>query len=54
MFLTFPAFSAGELTPLLDGRSDLAALKMGCRLARNMIPQRLGGKIGRASCRERV
>jgi hypothetical protein len=47
MFLTFPAFSAGELTPLLDGRSDLAALKMGCRLARNMIPQRLGGMLQR-------
>lgn len=47
MFLTFPAFSAGELSPLLEGRQDLDALKSGCRLARNVIPQRLGPLLQR-------
>lgn len=47
MFLTIPGFSAGELSPLLQGRQDLAALKMGCVRARNVIPLRLGGMAQR-------
>ena len=47
MYLQFPSFTAGELSPLLEGRSDLAALRMGCRLVRNMIPQKLGPLLQR-------
>lgn len=47
MFLSFPAFSAGELSSLLDGRNDLSALKMGLRKGRNLIPQRLGPALQR-------
>lgn len=47
MFLSYPGFVAGELSPQLEARQDLNALKMGLRLARNVIPTRLGGLLQR-------
>jgi hypothetical protein len=47
MFLNFPGWPAGELSSLLDGRSDLAALKQGLRRGRNVIPHQLGGMLQR-------
>lgn len=40
-------FSAGEFSPLLEGRTDLAAAASGCRRLRNMIPRALGGAFQR-------
>lgn len=47
MFLSFPGFSAGELSISLEGRSDLDALRQGARRFRNMIPTRLGAALQR-------
>lgn len=37
------AFNAGELSPLLEGRSDLAGYAAGVRTLRNLIPLKAGG-----------
>jgi hypothetical protein len=36
------SFNAGELTPLVDARSDVAKYKAGCRTLENMIPLSYG------------
>ena len=40
-------FQAGEFSPLLEGRTDLAQAASGCRLLRNAIPRALGGAFQR-------
>lgn len=40
-------FQAGEFSPLLEGRTDLAQAASGCRLMRNAIPRALGGAFQR-------
>jgi hypothetical protein len=47
MQFLYAGFQAGELSPLLDGRVDLEALRSGCRLMRNAIPQKLGAGFQR-------
>ena len=36
------SFQAGEMSPLLEGRGDIEAIRSGCRRLRNMIPVGLG------------
>lgn len=43
------SFNGGEVTPLLEGRTDLQALTRSCRLLRNFIPQSGGAAIRRPS-----
>jgi len=43
MNLLVNAFNAGELTPELEGRSDLEKLRKACRVLRNTVPRPLGG-----------
>lgn len=54
MFLQIPGFSAGELSPQLQGRQDLQALKLGCRKLRNMLPARLGNILQRPGFMKRA
>ena len=44
MSLKYPivAFNSGELTPLIDARSDVEKYKSGCRTLENMIPRIYG------------
>jgi len=41
------SFNAGELSPLLDGRSDLAKYQAGCRILKNMLPTPYGAAVRR-------
>ena len=47
MHFLHSGFQTGEVSPLLDGRADLDALRYACRRVRNMIPQKLGGVFQR-------
>lgn len=40
-------FNAGELSPLVDVRSDTGKYRTGCRLLRNFIPRAVGGVFSR-------
>lgn len=40
-------FNAGELSPLIDVRSDTGKYRTGCRRMRNMIPRAVGGAFSR-------
>ena len=44
---TYTSFNAGELTPLLDGRTDADIYTRGCRVLTNFIPTTQGGAIKR-------
>lgn len=41
------SFNAGELSPLLDGRSDLVKYQQGCRTLKNMVPTPYGAAVRR-------
>jgi hypothetical protein len=43
MNLLVNAFNSGELTPELEGRTDLEKLRKACRILRNTVPRPLGG-----------
>ena len=45
------AFNAGELSPLLDGRSDLQKYYSGCRTLENMLVMSYGGATRRPGTR---
>lgn len=45
------SFNAGELSPLLDGRVDVAKYSNGCRLTENFIPTVQGPAVRRAGTR---
>jgi hypothetical protein len=47
----FSTFNAGELSPLLDGRTDIAKYKNGCRTVENFIPSVQGPAVRRAGTR---
>lgn len=40
-------FAAGELSPLLDARTDLDSYSAGCRILKNFIPRNYGGAFRR-------
>ena len=43
------AFNGGEVTPLVEGRTDLQSLQRSCRKLRNMIPTSAGAAVRRPS-----
>lgn len=45
------SFNAGELSPLLDGRTDIAKYSNGCRVVENFIPSVQGPAVRRAGTR---
>lgn len=47
MRVLITGFGAGEFSPLLEGRTDLAAAASGCRRLRNAIPRAIGGAFQR-------
>ena len=47
MRVLIAGFGAGEFSPLLEGRTDLAAAASGCRRLRNAIPRAIGGAFQR-------
>ena len=45
------SFNAGELSPLMDGRTDVAKYNNGCRVLENFIPSVQGPAVRRAGTR---
>lgn len=43
------SFNGGEVTPLVEGRTDLPSLQRACRKLRNMIPTSAGAAVRRPS-----
>ena len=41
------SFNAGELSPLIDSRSDIGKYRSGCRVLENMIPRIYGPAVRR-------
>ena len=49
MKIPLNSFNGGEVTPLLEGRTDLPSLSRSCRLLRNFIPTSAGAAMRRPS-----